>query len=372
MTVAFAQPIPLLVDADSFRAVDDEGTVGWATVAGIRVLVFATDFSVYGGSTCVARAAAWLAALQQAEIDRVPLIGFYHGGGARLQEGGAAVAAYAQVLAHLADTRCMSLAILTGPCAGGDALAPQLADLCFTVGHGGVRLSQSGAQPKVAGHFGDLSAAVMAVRRGITFGRRQCVAADTGDDLVDPDSEMVLWPQHPRLSLARIAGITCAVVTVQNVFNGDGLSATARLIRLCDKNGWPVISRVCGTGFDPEANQALLARGAQEVMQALRAARCQKIALLTGHAFGASYALFGCKPFWDTVLALPLARVAAVTAEAAARLTKAIDPPIFVATYTQELLCASYTAAHHLADAIVAENQLRAHVSALLRIGDLA
>lgn len=366
MTDASPCPMFLLADPGSFCAVDTEGTIGWAKVDDVPVLIFSTDFSVYGGSTGMVRAAAWLTALQQAEMRHTPLIGFYHGGGARLQEGGAAVAAYAQVLAHLSDTRCFSLAVLTGPCAGGDALAPQLADLCFTADRGGVRLSRAGVQPVGAGHFASVDAAVVAVRRAIGFLQARDAVTDHGGDLFDAGTEMALPDGQPRISLVRIAGLTCGVITLQNVLNGDGLMAAARLIRLCDKNGWPVISQVCGTGFDPEADQAALARGAQDVMVALRTARCRKIALITSPVFGASYALFGCKPFFDTVLAFPAARVAAVTAVAAARLTKAADPAAFIRSYTQEFLNGEYASMHHLVDAVMEPGEMRKSLITLL------
>lgn len=365
----FAPPdLIRLADPGSFHAVDAAGTVGWATLGGVAVLVFASDFSVCGGSTDAVRAGLWLDALERAEVGQIPLIGFYHGGGARIQDGGVAVAAYAGVLAHLARSRCFSIAVLTGPCAGGDALAPQVCDILFTVSDGGLRLSRAPDTCVYHQHFADVASCFAALRPLIAFTRADAAVDVSGaapEQIIDSGTESVLHKGGLRCSLARILGQSVAMVTLQDGFDGADLLQAAALVRLCDKMDWPFLVKVTGSGFKPDAGQAALAIGARDVMRAMAQARCHKIAVITGAAYGAAYALFATRPLVDDVLAWPTAAMAAVPAETAARLIKPQDKAAFLDAYTRDLLSPDYGLHHGLVDTVLEPAETRAHLAAL-------
>ena len=106
--------IELLLDKDSFeefdmfvqhRAVDfgmDKGekipgdgvVTGWGTVNGRTVFVFSKDFTVFGGSLSETHAQKIIKIQDMALKMRAPIIGLFDAGGARIQEGVAALGGY--------------------------------------------------------------------------------------------------------------------------------------------------------------------------------------------------------------------------------------------------------------------------------------
>ena len=77
-----------------------------------------------------------IAKLQEAALNnRAPLIGLFHLGGARIQEGVAALAGYGEVFQRnvLASGVIPQISLVMGPCAGGDVYSPALTDFIFMV-----------------------------------------------------------------------------------------------------------------------------------------------------------------------------------------------------------------------------------------------
>lgn len=64
-----------------------------------------------------------------------PIIGIYDAGGARIQEGVAALGGYAEVFQRnvLASGVIPQISIIMGPCAGGDVYSPAMTDFIFMV-----------------------------------------------------------------------------------------------------------------------------------------------------------------------------------------------------------------------------------------------
>ena len=120
---------------DQYRVPGDGVVTGWGTVNGRAVFVFAKDFTVFGGSLSETHAQK-IASLQDMALkNRAPLIGLFDSGGARIQEGVAALAGYGEVFQRnvLASGVIPQISLIMGPCAGGDVYSPALTDFIFMV-----------------------------------------------------------------------------------------------------------------------------------------------------------------------------------------------------------------------------------------------
>ena len=108
--------IELLMDHDSFEEFDmfvehrgtdfgmektkipgDGVVTGWGTVNGRTVFAFAKDFTVFGGSLSEAHAQKIVKIQDLAMKARAPIVGLFDAGGARIQEGVAALGGYGEV-----------------------------------------------------------------------------------------------------------------------------------------------------------------------------------------------------------------------------------------------------------------------------------
>ncbi|MBO6552343.1 MAG: acyl-CoA carboxylase subunit beta [Roseitalea sp.] len=113
----------------------DGVVTGWGTVNGRTVFVFAKDFTVFGGSLSETHAQKIMKVQDMALKNRAPIIGLYDAGGARIQEGVAALGGYAEVFQRnvLASGVIPQISLIMGPCAGGDVYSPAMTDFIFMV-----------------------------------------------------------------------------------------------------------------------------------------------------------------------------------------------------------------------------------------------
>jgi propionyl-CoA carboxylase beta chain len=118
------------------RKIPGDGVVtGWGTINGRPTFVFAKDFTVFGGSLSEAHAEKIQKVQDMALRNRAPIIGLYDAGGARIQEGVASLAGYAEVFQRnvLASGVIPQISVIMGPCAGGDVYSPAMTDFIFMV-----------------------------------------------------------------------------------------------------------------------------------------------------------------------------------------------------------------------------------------------
>ena len=117
------------------RVAGDGVVTGWGTVNGRPVFVFAKDFTVFGGSLSEAHAEKIQKLQDMALKNGAPIIGLYDAGGARIQEGVAALGGYAEVFQRnvLASGVIPQISVIMGPCAGGDVYSPAMTDFIFMV-----------------------------------------------------------------------------------------------------------------------------------------------------------------------------------------------------------------------------------------------
>jgi propionyl-CoA carboxylase beta chain len=146
--------IDLLLDENSFEEFDmyvehrctdfgmaetkfpgDGVVTGWGTINGRVIYVFAKDFTVFGGSLSETHAKKIQKIQDMALQNRAPIIGLFDAGGARIQEGVAALGGYGEVFLRnvLASGVIPQISVIMGPCAGGDVYSPAMTDFIFMV-----------------------------------------------------------------------------------------------------------------------------------------------------------------------------------------------------------------------------------------------
>ncbi|MBD1545856.1 acyl-CoA carboxylase subunit beta [Roseibium aggregatum] len=113
----------------------DGVVTGWGTVNGRTVYVFSKDFTVFGGSLSETHAQKIIKIQDMALQNRAPIIGLFDAGGARIQEGVAALGGYGEVFQRnvLASGVIPQISLIMGPCAGGDVYSPAMTDFIFMV-----------------------------------------------------------------------------------------------------------------------------------------------------------------------------------------------------------------------------------------------
>ncbi len=113
----------------------DGVVTGWGTINGRTVYVFAKDFTVFGGSLSQAHAEKITKVQDMALKTRAPVIGLFDAGGARIQEGVAALGGYGEVFHRnvMASGVIPQISLIMGPCAGGDVYSPAMTDFIFMV-----------------------------------------------------------------------------------------------------------------------------------------------------------------------------------------------------------------------------------------------
>jgi propionyl-CoA carboxylase beta subunit len=120
---------------DEHRIPGDGVVTGYGTVNGRLIFVFSQDFTVFGGSLSEAHAEKICKVMDQAMNVGAPVIGINDSGGARIQDGVASLAGYAEVFERnvLASGVIPQVSMIMGPCAGGAVYSPAMTDFIFMV-----------------------------------------------------------------------------------------------------------------------------------------------------------------------------------------------------------------------------------------------
>ncbi|MDK9721641.1 MAG: acyl-CoA carboxylase subunit beta [Rhodospirillales bacterium] len=118
------------------ETIPSDGVVtGYGTVNGRLVFIFSQDFTVFGGSLSEAHAEKICKIMDHAMKVGAPVIGLNDSGGARIQEGVASLAGYAEVFQRnvLASGVVPQISVIMGPCAGGAVYSPAMTDFIMMV-----------------------------------------------------------------------------------------------------------------------------------------------------------------------------------------------------------------------------------------------
>ncbi len=120
---------------DAKRIPGDGVITGYGKIDGRLTYVFAQDFTVFGGSLSETYAQKICKIMDLAMKMGAPVIGLNDSGGARIQEGVASLAGYADIFLRntLASGVIPQISAVMGPCAGGAVYSPAITDFVFMV-----------------------------------------------------------------------------------------------------------------------------------------------------------------------------------------------------------------------------------------------
>jgi acetyl-CoA/propionyl-CoA carboxylase carboxyl transferase subunit len=371
-----------LLDPGSMRPLapfDNSGVyIATGTVAGGRVVAYASDPQKMGGAMGSEGCRHIVDAIDTAVRERVPVVGLWHSGGARLAEGVEALDAVGQVFAAMvrASGRVPQLSIVLGPAAGGAAYGPALTDIVVMGPGGRVFVTGPDVVRSVTGEDVDME------RLGgpDTHGRRSGVvhvvapsdaeALERGRELAEllarpgrvdpgavvdvdlggllPDNPKRAYDVHPLIThlldegsgivelhakwapnvvttLGRLAGRTVGVIAnnpmrLGGCLDSNSAEKAARFVRMCDAFGVPLLVLVDVPGYLPGVGQewdGVVRRGAK-LLHAFAEAVVPRVTLVTRKSFGGAYIAMNSRALGATaVYAWPQAEVAVMGASAA-------------------------------------------------------
>ncbi len=371
-----------LLDEGSFAAMmarDDSGVyTARGLINGSPVVAYANDATKMGGAMGSAGCVHIVEAIDTALRDRVPVLGIWHSGGARLAEGVEALHAVGLVFQAMirASGRIPQISVVVGPAAGGAAYGPALTDLVIMSTGGRVFVTGPDVVRSVTGENVDMES----LGGADTHGRRSGVVHITTDteadaiaqarDLADlfarpgsfgdvavgegvdlgamlPENPKRAYDVHPLVlgildegtfremharwapnivtGLGRLTGRTVGVIANNPLRLGgclDSISAekAARFVRMCDAFGVPLVVLVDVPGYLPGVGQewdGVVRRGAK-LLHAFGESVVPRVTLVTRKSFGGAYIAMNARSLGSpAVYAWPGAEVAVMGASAA-------------------------------------------------------
>jgi acetyl-CoA carboxylase carboxyltransferase component len=364
------------------RAVPGDGVVAaTATVAGRPIACYAQDGAYLGGSLGERHADTIVRLLQLAGRAKIPVVAFVESGGARMQEGTAALAGYGRIFRETVALtgRVPQISIVSGASAGGGAYSPALTDVIVMTEDAAMFLTGPGVVKEALGeeidaaslggprvhdrngvcHLVEHDEASAAARVRSLLGYLPAAAGESlprlepiGPELPDPG---VVVPREPRRSydvrdalrgivdggsllelcprwarnvvttLARLDGRPVGIVANQphhlgGVLDAEGSEKAARFVGFCDSFGLPLIAVVDTPGFMPgsKQEQSGVIRYGASLVRAFAAARVPKLTVVLRKSYGGAYITMNSRDLGaDLVLAWPDAELGIMSARAA-------------------------------------------------------
>ncbi|HET9103041.1 MAG TPA: acyl-CoA carboxylase subunit beta [Solirubrobacteraceae bacterium] len=364
------------------RARPGDGVLGGAgTVAGRPVFAYAQDAGFAGGSLGEAHAGTIVRVLELADRACAPVVGFVSSGGARMQEGVAALGGYGRIFRRTValSGRVPQISVVSGLSAGGGAYSPALTDWVvmtegasmFLTGPGVVRdalgeevtaeelggnrvhsrngvcaftarddldsarlarellgylPSHRGAPPPLtaarAAGGQDPGALVPAESRRVYDVRTVIAALGDGGQLLEVSAG---WARNLVCAFARIDGRPVGVIANQPRYLGGVLDAAssekgARFVDRCNAFGVPLVVLVDTPGYMPgrRQEQAAVIRHGASLVHAFAAATVPRITVILRKAFGGAFIAMNSKELGaDYVFAWPQAEIGVMGARPA-------------------------------------------------------
>jgi acetyl-CoA/propionyl-CoA carboxylase carboxyl transferase subunit len=363
-----------LLPADSSGVLAARGSVN-----GAEVVAFCSDATVQGGAMGRDGCDHIVMAYDVAMRERLPIVGLWHSGGARLREGVESLHAVGRVFTAmtLASGRIPQVSVVLGPAAGGAAYGPALTDLVILGPAGRVFVTGPDVVRSVTGEDVDMlrlggpephgrrsgvvhvvshteADAFNSARELVTLLGQQQGEATAVEDIdlsgLLPDSPARAYDVHPLIegvldagsavelhpkwapnivtTLGRLGGRTVGVVANNPMKLGGCLDSTsaekaARFVRMCDAFGVPLVVLVDVPGYLPGVGQeweGVVRRGAK-LLHAFAECVVPRVTLVTRKAYGGAYIAMNSRALGATrVFAWPTAEVAVMGAVAAVRI----------------------------------------------------
>jgi acetyl-CoA/propionyl-CoA carboxylase carboxyl transferase subunit len=370
-----------LFDAGTLRLLmprDSSGVIyARGEIDGTPAIAFATDGTTMGGALGTEGCRHIVDAIDTAVRDRVPVLGLWHSGGARVHEGVVALDGVGQVFAAMvrASGRVPQISVVLGPAAGGAAYGPALTDIVIMSAVGRIFVTGPEVVRSVTGEQVDMErlggpephgrrsgvvhvtttddeSALSTARELVALlggqGRLSPADAADGTDLSaalpaqsnraydvrplvkklldEPGVELhAKWAPNIVTALGRLAGRTVGVIANNPLRLGGCLDAAsaekaARFVRMCDAFGVPLVVLVDVPGYLPGLGQewdGVVRRGAK-LLHAFAEAVVPRVTLVTRKAYGGAYIAMNSRSLGATaVFAWPEAEVAVMGASAA-------------------------------------------------------
>jgi acetyl-CoA carboxylase carboxyltransferase component len=366
-------------------AVGDGVHAGSAQVQGRPVCVWAQDPRHRGGSLGTAGGETIARTIKRASRAGVPVVGVPDSGGARLQEGAAALGAYAAIFHAQSHAEVPHIALIGGVCAGGAAYSAALADFVmmiqprarmFLTGPrvveqvtresvsdedlGGHRVhSANGVAHLVAEddwHARLLLRELLSYlpsRIGDPAPRAQTVEAPSGSpadhlpaqtrevydiravigSLVDGGEQLELaarWARNMVTTLARLDGRPVGVIANQPRYIGgaidsEGAQKGTWFVNLCDRLRLPLVVLVDTPGFLPgqiQETSGVIRHGAA-LVRAFATATLPRMTVTLRQAYGGAHIVMNSRDLGaDLTLAWPGAQVGVMGASQAVAITE--------------------------------------------------
>jgi len=361
------------------RAAPGDGVVaGAGLVGGCPVFCYSQDPTFLGGSLGEIHAETIVRTLRLAGEAGAPVVGFVESGGARLQEGHAALAGYGRIFRESVrlSRRVPQISIVAGISAGGGAYSPALTD--FVLMSRDARLFLTG--PKVVAEavgeevtMEDLGGPGIHERNGVC----QIVSETEADAIADTRRLLGLLPGrigcppeavsprapegpdpgstvprngrktydvretvraladsgsmleiHPRwgegifTGYARLQGRTVAIVANQprrfgGVIDAEAAEKAAAFIRTADRFRLPLVALVDTPGFMPGVRQerAGVIRHGASLLRAFAGATVPKLTVVLRKAYGGAAITMNSRDLGaDVVFAWPDAEIGIMSA----------------------------------------------------------
>lgn len=356
--------IVLLFDAGTFVetgayikrpgcAEEYEGVIcGYGSVNGKLAFAFVQDSDRMKGAFDATGAKKISALYKMAISAGAPIIGVFDSAGALVPDGSAVLSAYGNLLADVSAASGVvpQIAVVCGGCSGMSAIAASMFDVRIVTSDAGIYLTpgdQKTGEKGLADILCDSQEQAFA-KAGALISllpsnnkdyaqtasqdnpARPTVASVTDTkaliaDLCDADSAVWLGEhkQDGMLTLlAGIGGVVTGIVAADRAQNGGkltekGARRAAQMISFCDSLNVPVVTLVDSQGIDP-ACVACGAKAYGALAGAYAGAKCAKVTVVTGNAYGAAFTLLGSLAQGaDLALALPEATISVMSPESA-------------------------------------------------------
>ncbi len=371
-----------LLDPGSMKLISPDDGSGMlsatGTIQGSPVVAFSSDATIMGGAMGVDGCEVVVQAYRRAMVDRVPILGIWHSGGARLGDGVLSLHGVGRIFHAMtqASGKIPQISIVLGAAAGGAAYGPALTDVVIMAATGRIFVTGPDVVRSVTGENVDMERLggldTHARRSGVVHisasnepdalakGRAitNLLAAQGGigevsdvdlaailpespkraydvhpviEGLLDDDSMMELhdrWAPNITTALGRLGGRTVGVIANNPLRLGgclDSLSAekASRFVRMCDTFGVPLIVLVDVPGYLPGVGQewdGVVRRGAK-LLHSFAEASVPRVTLVTRKAYGGAYIAMNSRSLGATkVFAWPNAEVAVMGPVAAIRI----------------------------------------------------
>jgi acetyl-CoA carboxylase carboxyltransferase component len=364
------------------RAIAGDGVVaGAGEVDGRPVFCYSQDPTFLGGSLGEVHAETIVRLLRMAGDAGAPVVGFVRSGGARLQEGHAALAGYGRIFRASVELsrKVPQISIVSGVSAGGGAYSPALTD--FVAMTADSRMFLTGPKvvqealgeaismedlggPRVHGRNGvchlladDVAAAIDSTRHllgllprsigepapllapvapdgrdpGLTVPAEQRKVYDVRDvarSILDEGSFLELsprWAPNMVTAIARLEGRSVGLVANQPKALGGVIDAAASekaalFVAACDRFRLPLVVFVDTPGFMPGRRQeeAGVIRHGASLLRAFAGATVPKVTLVLRKAFGGAAITMNSKDLGaDMVFSWPGAQIGIMAARQA-------------------------------------------------------